>query len=513
MRLPMNRRTILNAGGAAMLALGLGARSVTAAPRKGGRLRLATTGGAIGDSLDPAMISDYMAFLINWACRNNLVEVDENGNLIPELATSWEPSPDARTWTFDIRKGVEFHNGKSLVAEDVIYSINHHRGEDSRSAAKVVVAPIQEVRADGDHRVIFTLNGPNADFPYLLSDQHLVIAPTGTSGEEWDQGIGTGGYVIQTWNSGESAFMARNPNYWKQNRAHFDEVEIIGISDVAARTNALASGEVDLINNPDLRTAHLIANLGDLELIDVPGSGFGSFPMHSTFAPFNDPNVRLALKYAIDREEMVQKLLFGHAVVGNDHPIAAPYRYHAAEIPQRQYDPDKAKYHLNKAGLTSLTVDLSSAESVFNGAVDAALLFKETAFKAGIEINLVREPADGYWSNVWLKKPFCASHWNGRSTEDWILSIAFAEDAAWNEGHWKHPQFNALLQQARAELDDAKRRELYTEMQMIVRDEGSVIIPFFDNYVMAASKKLAHGKIANNWHMDGLKLPERWWFA
>ncbi len=503
MRFEMDRRTILKVGGASALTLGLGVAPSAAAPRKGGRLRVATTGGAISDSLDPATLPDYMTFLISWACRNNLVEIDEKGNAIPELATSWEPSADARTWKFEIRKGVEFHNGKSLVAEDVIYSINYHRGEASRSAVNVLVAPIQDMQADGDHRVIFTLGGPNADFPYLLSDQHLVIAPTGTSGKDWEQCIGTGGYVITDWQPGQSALMTRNPNYWKPDRAHFDEVEILGISDVAARTNALVSGEVDLINNPDLRTAHMLNRLGDLQLIDVPGGGFGSLPMNVNVSPFDDTDVRLALKYAIDREEMVQKVLYGHGVVGNDHPIASTYRYHAADMPQRSYDPDKAKFHLKKAGLSSLSVDLSTSGVAFNGAVDAAVLFKETAHKAGIDINIVREPDDGYWSEVWMKKPFCVSHWNGRSTEDWILSIIFGADSPWNESYWKNPRFNSLLREARAELDDVKRRELYNEMQLIVRDEGGghhpVLRQLRDGRILDVEPRCDCQQLAHGW--------------
>jgi peptide/nickel transport system substrate-binding protein len=201
--------------------------------------------------------------------------------------------------------------------------------------------------------------------------------------------------------------------------------------------------------------------------------------------------------------------------LGNDHPIGLPNRYHATEeeLPQRVYDPDKAKFHLKQAGLDSLTVDLSAADAAFGGAIDAAVLYREHAARAGITINAVREPNDGYWSNVWMKKPWSAVYWGGRPTEDWMFSTAYASGAAWNDSFWEHERFNQLLVEARAELDEAKRREMYVEMQRIVSDEGGVVVPLFNNYVVGMNKKLQHAGMAGNWDMDGNKGLERWWFA
>lgn len=139
---------------------------------------------------------------------------------------------------------------------------------------------------------------------------------------------------------------------------------------------------------------------------------------------------------------------------------------------------------------------------------------KEQMAAGGIDVNVIREPADGYWSNVWMQKPFCASYWSGRPTEDWIFSVAYGETAAWNDSSWKHDRFNRLLVQARAELDQNKRREMYVEMQRLVRDDGGVLIPLFANWVMAVSDKLhVPDTVAGNWTMDGQKSAERWWFA
>ena len=513
----IGRRDLIK-GAAALGAVGaaervLGRSAMAATPNKGGALKVAIGAGSTTDTLDPATFTDsYMQSVGFGGMRNCLTEIDNTGKLVGELAESWDASPDAKTWTFKIRKGVTFHNGKSLTTEDVIDSINHHRGEDSKSPAKPLLAPITSLKADGDN-VVLTLEAGNADLPYLLSDYHIGIMPSSGDGKvDWKSGAGTGGYIIKAFEPGVRSFLERNPNYWKQGRAHFDSVEILSIIDVAARTNALTTGEVHLMDRCDLKTVHLLKRNRDVEIYDVTGTQHYTFPMLTNQAPFDNNDLRLALKYSVNREEMVQKILRGHGKVGNDTPIAPATSFYA-ELEQRAYDPDKAKFHLKKAGAEGLTIDLSAADAAFAGAVDAAVLYKEHAAKAGITVNVIREPNDGYWSNVWMKKGWSACYWGGRPTADWMFATAYESGVAWNDTYWEHEKFNKLLVAARVELDEARRADMYREMQTIVRDEGGVVVPMFANYVGASSTKLAHDRIAGNWDMDGHKAVERWWFA
>ena len=219
----------------------------------------------------------------------------------------------------------------------------------------------------------------------------------------------------------------------------------------------------------------------------------------------------MALKLAIDRKQIVDKILRGHGYPGNDHPIGKGQKYYAASLSQRKYDPEKALYHLKKAGLQDHTFKLHTSDGAFNGAVDTAVLYKEQAAKAGIKIKVVREPNDGYWSNVWLKKPFCTSFWSGRPTEDLMFTTAYAADSPWNDAHWKNKRFNTLLAKARTELDSDRRRAMYWEMQEIVRDDGGTIIPVYAQYVFASRSNVAHGPLAANRDVDGWKSMERWW--
>ncbi|HAE01923.1 MAG TPA: peptide ABC transporter substrate-binding protein, partial [Rhodospirillaceae bacterium] len=278
-------------------------------------------------------------------------------------------------WTFKIRKGVEFHNGKTLDATDVVDSINHHRGE-SDSAAKGIVSAITDIKADGD-TVIFTLSGGSADFPFLMSDYHLGICPSKGDGTiDWESGVGTGGYSLDSFEPGVRTVVKKNPNYWKEGRAWFDEVESLFIADANARNTGLQTGELDSITNLDLNTVSLMRMVPTVNVFETFGNKHATLPMNCQAAPFNNNDVRLALKYSLNRQEWVDKLLQGLGEVGNDHPIgpANVYRATNEELPQRQFDPEKAKFHLKKAGMENLKVDLNIADTAFEGAVNGAQL-------------------------------------------------------------------------------------------------------------------------------------------
>ncbi len=495
---------------AAVAPMGFPSMAAAEGPKRGGRLRVGMAGGSTTDSLDPATITDMMMQSLSVGqLRNSLVEIDNENNAIPELAESWEPSKDAKTWVFKLRQGVTFHNGKTMDADDVIYSMNHHRGKDSKSAAKGIVEPIVEIKKDGKNTVIFTLKGGNADFPYILSDYHLTISP---NGDKFTDGVGTGGYILKELEPGVRALVARNPNYFKEGRAWFDEIETLAISDVNARTNALKTGQIDVMNRCERKTVQFLKRMKGIQVMQQDGFTHYTFAMRCDTAPYNNVHARLALKYALDREQMVKTILRGFGTVGNDHPISRSNRYHADDLPQRRYDPDKAKFHLKKAGMEDTVFKLHVADAAYEGAVDAGVLYKEQAAKAGVKVEVVREPNDGYWSNVWLKKPWCAVFWGGRPTEDMMFSTAYAEDASWNDSFWKNKRFNELLVSARAELDETKRRGMYAEMQRLVSDDGGVVVPMFAADLAAASDKIGYDKLGTNWELDGFRFSERWWF-
>jgi peptide/nickel transport system substrate-binding protein len=458
-----------------------------AEPKKGGHLKLGIDGAGSQDSLDPASYTATYMQAVGYHYGNCLVELDEKNQLVPELAQSWEPSDDATKWVLKLRPGVQFHNGKEMTAEDVVASLNHHRTEDSKSAAKVYLSVFSDIKATDKNEVTLTLPSGNADVPYILADYHLLIMPADADPAS---AIGTGPYMKEAFEPGVRFLSKRNPNYWKEGRAHADSVEQLAINDQAARTNALQTSSVHFINRLDPKTVSLLKRVKGVQVVDGPSAGHYEFIMRCDTAPFDNKDLRLALKYGIDREDLVKRLLLGFGKVGNDHPVASFDPFFASDLPQRPYDPDKAKFHFEKSGLGG-PVPMQIADAAFTGAIDAATIYAEHLSKAGIQLDLQRVPSDGYWDDVWMKKPFCGSYWGGRPTADLMLSVAYASTAAWNETFWKRPEFDKILVEARAELDPAKRKDMYRELQLMIHDDGGAVIPMFNNYIFGQRAEVA----------------------
>jgi peptide/nickel transport system substrate-binding protein len=507
------RRQVIIGASMAAFAAAAGRPSYAATPKKGGRLRVGIAGGATSDTVDPAVMDSAYTIPIAYTAFNHLTETDSSGRIIPELSDEWTAVNSASEWTFRLRKGVEFHNGKTLTADDVIASINYHRGKDSKSAAKPFLEAVEELKADGPNRIRVKLRSPNVDFPATISDYHFVIMPSSDGKIDPLSGIGTGPYSLKQFEPGVSALFARNANYFKADRAHFDEVELRSILDDAARNNALITGDVDVVDRVPLAVAERLKGVPSVKVEEAAGTEHDTLPMRTDTAPFNDVNVRLALKYAINRDEFVKKILFGYATPGNDNPISRAYRYYDDSLEKREYDADKARFYLKKAGLSSLKVGLSVASVPFPGGVEVGSLVQESAKAAGIDVNVIREVDDGYWSNVWMNRPWCAASWVGPASEDWIFTNAYAAGAPWNDTFWNNARFNLLLSNARAEQNDSVRREMYAEMQRLVRDDSGAIVLSYNSYVMAMRENVQHDQMAANWRLDGYKFAERWWFS
>jgi peptide/nickel transport system substrate-binding protein len=511
----IGRRTFLGATAALSLATIVTGRVGATEPKRGGNFRIGVADFATSDDLDPANINTRFQTYLQYQLRNYLVEVGPGGKLIPELAESWEGTNAGKTWTFKLRGGVSFHNGKPMTAQDVIFSFNYHTKPNSKSTGKPMLSSLTGIKADGDHTVIFDLSAANVSFPAVVSNYSFVIVPDGTT--NFDQGMGTGGYILEEFRPGVSSRVTRNPDYWKSGRAHFDSVEMLTIKDSTARIGALLSDRIDAFNFVDPNVVSMLEQNKGIRIQRVASKAHYVFPMLVDTDPLKDTDVRNAMKYAIDREDVLKRLLRGLGSVGNDHPFNAAYPFYDATIEQRAYDPDKARYLLKKADKTDLAVQLFVSETPFVGATDAAVLFQQHAAKAGIKIEVVKTPENGYWDDIWDKKPFCASRWSGRITEDSMLSLAYTDEGikvGWNETHLNNEQLNKLVLEARSEFDDGKRKEMYSECQQIIRDDGGSVIFAFADFVDAVSVKVANdGHLSSEWDLDGGRAAERWWFV
>lgn len=476
---------------------------------KGGTIKIAIDGGSSTDSLDPALAANSTATQINRLWGEPLVELDADGGLEMKLASGFEASADAATWTFQIREGVTFSDGKTLTADDVMATIERHAGEESSSGALGLLGSISAMRTEGSAFII-ELDGPNADLPYLLSDYHLMIQPNGGK-DAPAAAIGTGPYTIVSAEPGVRFVAEKNPNYWNPDLGHASTIEVTVINDDTARVAALQSGQVDMCSRIPPKVASLVARMNGVTVHSVPSAGHYVFIMHADTSPFDNKDLRLALKYAMNREEMVEKILFGNGSIGNDTPINASYPFFS-EMEQRTYDPDKAAFHFNASGHDG-SVLLRTSDNSFPGAPDAAQLFQQSAAAAGITLDIRREPSDGYWSEVWNVQPFCTSYWGGRATQDAMYSTAYLSSADWNDTRFFNEQFDQLLVAARGELDAAKRTAMYGDMGTIVSEEGGLICPMFNNFIDATSDKVAGWGPSKGFDLMNFYAPMKMWVA
>jgi peptide/nickel transport system substrate-binding protein len=456
---------------------------------KGGMLRAGLQGGESTNTLDPALAASEVPAEVNYAWGEPLVEVGIDGSLEPRLASDISSSPDAKSWSFKVRSGVTFSNGKSLTADDIKATIERHTDENSQSGALGIVQGIESIDVSGD-MVTLNLHTPNADLPYLMADYHLLIQPNGGK-DDPTAGIGTGPYTVEINEPGVRHAFKKNPNYWDSDYGHADEVEILVINDNTARIAALQSGQVDMINRVDPKVVNLLRRDANVQIKNVAGRGHYVFIMHCNAEPFANNDMRMALKYAINRQEMVDKILGGLGTAGNDFPINAAYPLFDAGIEQREYDPDKAAFHYKASGHDGSPIILRAANAAFPGAVEAAQLFQQSAAAAGIPLELKREPDDGYWDNVWNVEPFCASYWSGRPVQDQMYSTAYLSTADWNDTKFYNDKFDNLLLAARAELNQTVRKQMYSDMAHILRDEGGLILPMFNDFVDAIGPRVA----------------------
>lgn len=504
----ISRRRLLTSGVAAGVLAASGLPALGQG-RRGGTLRLGLGGADPADGWDGRRHADaFMITLAHGAVFDCLTEVAATGELVGELAESWEASADAKVWTFDLRKGVTFHDGTPFGADDVIASFRLH-GPDS--PAHPILAPVTEMTRLGPHRVRFVLAEGNADFPFLMSDYHLLIYPAGDLAGAMARGIGTGLYRVERFEPGARASLLRVAEHYKDGRAGwFDRIEAVAMNDDAARTRALLEGRVDAVDRVDLRALGALRADPGLAVLQVAGNRHLSFPMRTGAAPFEALAVRRALKHAVDRQAMLDAVLLGHGSVANDHPIGPANQYHAADLPQTPYDPDRARALLAEAGLGGLRLALWTDPA----GLEAAECFRAAAAPAGIAVELRPVPQEGYGTAVWRERPWCTSHWSGRVTEDWMFSTAHGAGAAWNESGWHDPRFEAMLRAARASFDDATRRALYAEMQRLCAAEGGSVIPVQADFVDAhAAALLRPGAAGNVYALDNARIAERWWFG
>ena len=454
--------------------LATGGRAMAMTPKKGGSVRMASNLHGPDDQLDPPLFTSTIDYTRGRATYNSLVQHNDDLTTRGDLAETVEPNADASEWTLKLRKGVEFHDGTPFTADDVIYSMNRHMGDDSTSVIKSVLASIQEWKKVGSHEVKCILNTPNADLPTLLGLFQTKIVKNGTTGD----GIGTGPYKMDSFEPGVKSVHSRNENYFREG-AWLDGMEITAITDPVARVNALIAGDVQLATVIDPKAFRQIESADGVTLLSTPAAlQVGICVLKNSEPGMNDDFVK-GMQYIQDRERIVKRILKGKGQLGNDTPISPAHGPDfCSELPQREFDPDKAKHHFEKSGYK--TAELYVAP-VMAGIEDVCLLAQANCAKIGFDLKLKKVPTDGYWGAVWMQEPLNVVTWNMRPTAQSQMAIQFGPGAAWNDTYWNNERMGELLQAVLSQTDPVKRHAMMCEMQTLIHEGSGMVIPAFSN--------------------------------
>jgi peptide/nickel transport system substrate-binding protein len=362
-----------------------------------------------------------------------------------------------------------------------------HKNPATASKAKVLADQIEDVTATGPNEVTIRLSAPNADLPVVLGTYHFHIVKDGTT--DFNAGIGTGPYKVKEFRPGVRSIAVRNENYWKPNRPYVDEIEYVGIGDETARVNAMLAGELDFVGIVNPRSIDRIVATGKHAIFETKAGTYTDLVVRLDSAPGNNPDFVKALKYLFNREQMVQSIMIGRGVVANDQPVDPTNRFYFKGLPQRPYDPEKAKFHFRKSGVGSTPVPVVVSPAA-TASVEMGLVLQYAARQIGMNLDVRRMPADGYWSQHWMKHPVGFGAVNPRPSADVLLTSFFKSDAPWNESAWKNAKFDQLLVAARGETDTAKRARMYADMQVMINEGSGIGIPFFMSNIDAHSKRL-----------------------
>jgi peptide/nickel transport system substrate-binding protein len=486
----LSRRDVFRIGAAAALGVGgIGAaagcgavpeRPDPNAPQKrGGTFSHGATGGGLEDTVDP----HFPVTNPDIARVNNLYEPllfwNENYKIEPALATAVTPNADATEWIVKLRKGVIFHHGKEMTADDVLFTLA--RVTDPKNTAPggtelVKILDLKNSTALDPYTIRLPLKSPYAVLDQLLAEYSVGIIPTDF---DLKNPVGTGAFKYEAFLPAQYSNFSRHEDYWGQ-PAWVDELIIYDFADDAAKVNALLAGQVQSIDNLPTYLVDSIGEQGSSPLIADTGA-WVPFTMRVDTGVYQDVRVREALRLVVDRQQMIDQALGGYGFLGNDlySPFDPAYN---DQLPQREQDVDQAKSLLQQAGRSDLQIELVTSTAVGAGGVESANLFVEHAKRAGIDCQLTKADPNVFYGDQYLQWPFAQDFWNTRNYIPQVAQCA-QKNSPYNETHFDNPDFNRLIDEARREPDDARRTQLLHDAQEIEYETGGYIIWGFKRQV------------------------------
>ncbi len=463
-------------------------------PRHGGVLRNAYYAPT---NLDPAFLGTIPDDHIGRQWSDFLVYIDEENqpDINRSVAEHWESDDTAKVWTFKLREGILFHDGKEMTSIDVKFTFDRLRDPDVGAATVGLYENIEEITAPDDYTVVFRLAESNVDFLLDLGDYHALImdADNENFATNWN---GTGPFMIERYEPEDRIIFTRNPNYWMTDDdgyplPYLDGLEFIFLSDSSAQVEALRGGQVDYLLYLPTEFVPLLEEDPDFVVYQKPSNLSYVLRMRSDRAPADDVRVRQALKAGTDRAAILEAAVGGLGTTGRDTPIGPAYGDFYLDVPEPERDVERAKELLAEAGYPDgLDIVLTTQEVSPVPAI--ATIWQEQMKEIGVNVEIQLVPSEVYYGadDMWLEADFAITDWAPRPSPQPYLAQAYMCDAPWNESHWCDPELDELARAAGSELDYEERVRLYHEIQEVFIERGPVIIPFFVNNLWGAHVSL-----------------------
>jgi peptide/nickel transport system substrate-binding protein len=464
----------------------------TGGVKKGGRLNIGhqTPSGP----MDPILTADLGRLTILGLAGEYLAFSNKDLNLKPVLAESWVPNSDGTVWTFKIRQGVKFNDGTPMTVDDVVATFNRLadpsiKGNNALSNFKGVLSKGGVTKVDSA-TVKFQLDGPNGNFPYLVSSDNYnaIILPASYSGN-WDRTfIGTGPWKLKSYNVNDSVSFDKNPNYWdSSNVPPLDGIDIKFYADEQAAILAFQAGSLNVLSFFSVRTGQALLTDPNTTVLDIPTASHRQVHMRTDQPPFDSNLVRQALAMAIDRQAIIQGLWNGKAQIANDHPIFKMYPSSDTSVPQRSLDINKAKALMAQAGKQAGFNVTLYTEKV--GEIpDLAALMQAAGKQIGINIDLNVTDSGTYYDKYWLNSPLGITDYGHRGVPNTFLSAPLLSNGTWNAAHFNNQTYDKLVADYVKAIDVTAQKAVTGKIEQLLLDQTPLVLPY--NYdALTAMKK------------------------
>src|SRR5262245_17818004 len=453
-------------------------------PKSGGDLKVGLTGGSGADTLDPHKGLTYLDTARAQCLYQPLLQLNTAAQTEFVLAEDISPHGSTAEWVISLRRDVTFHDGKPLTADDVIFTLRRILSEKLTGSTPLGPVDAKGLKALDPHTVLVPMTSPYGSFVDQLAYwYYLYIVPTGFNPK---QPNGTGPFKYQSFTPGQRSVFVKNPNYWKSGLPYVDSVTIIDFSDSTSLQNALTTGVIHgagALEGPQIAA---LKSAGGIQTVTSHTGAMTPFTMRVDQAPFNDVNVRQAMRLLVGRPQLIASALDGYATPGSD--VSSPFDPNYDTSLHREQDIPQAKSLLKKAGHENLTVQLVTSP-VATGTVAMSTVLQQQARAAGVTINLKQVEPTTFFGPNYLHWTFSQDFWN---YSPYLAQVAqsLLPTSPFNETHWSLPHYIDLYKQANATTDAATRKQIEHEMQMIDFTQGGYIIPAFIAALDAYSTKI-----------------------